>query len=419
MAKFDKAGSNKAFAEVGKKAQEKAQVVAIQNIPDEKLIDNPENGEDISYTEDLELSMQENGFTDPLEVTDFEQEVGNFMILSGHRRRRAGRKVGITLFPCIVRHFKNKNEVKNYMLSSNAQRDSAKDPFLFSKRYKLHEQYLIESGFKGNKREEIARRLGLSVQQADRYNTMNKVILDVWDLVRAEKVGMSSVQPMATHKEEEQQEILTIMEEAMKNGVNLTRDTMKTIVDGYRVGKKTWSEIANIPRDSGIPLNAFMDTEPGETRDPAEHDRNSEVRREYDPIAAEVERMEAEQREWEAQQGEVEEAESGGDSEDNGESEEIEAPEKEKKPSLTEKEKQTKRAKDIMNEIHKLDTNLADIFKCEDGEAGQEMVEAMGNIASVLIDEMYEVSKEWGKAEEFKRKCAAIVETLKQYVDVQ
>lgn len=415
MAKFDKAGSNKAFAEVGKKAQEKAQVVTIQNIPNEKLIDNPENGEDISYTEDLELSMQENGFTDPLEVTDFEQEAGNYMILSGHRRRRAGVKVGITLFPCIVRHFKNKNEVKNYTLSSNAQRDSAKDPFLFSKRYKLHEQYLTESGFKGNKREEIARRLGLSVQQADRYNTMNKVILDVWDLVRAEKVGMSSVQPMATHKEEEQQEILTIMEEAMKNGVNLTRDTMKTIVDGYRTGKKTWAEIANIPRDSGIPLNAFMGTEPGETKDPEEHDRNSEVRREYDPIAVEAERMEAEQREWEAQQREAEESEKDED-EDGGESE---APEKEKKPPLTEKEKQTKRAKDIMNEIHKLDTNLADIFQCEDGEAGQEMVEAMGNIASVLIDEMYEISEEWGKAEEFNRKCAAIMETLKQYVDVQ
>lgn len=414
MSKFDKAGSNKAFAEVGKKAQEKAQVVTIQNIPNDKLIDNPENGEDVSYTEDLELSMQENGFTDPLEVTDFEQEAGKYMILSGHRRRRAGVNVGIILFPCIIRHFKNKNEVKNYMLSSNAQRDSAKDPFLFSKRYKLHEQYLTESGFKGNKREEIARRLGLSVQQADRYNTMNKVILDVWDLVRAEKVGMSSVQPMASHTEGEQQEILAIMQEAMKNGVNLTRDTMKTIVDGYRAGKRTWAEIANIPRDSGLPLNAFMNVEPGETKDPTEHDRNSEVRRDFDPIAAEADRMDAEKAEWERQQRETGEAEGDGESGEGGE-----APEKEKKPPLTEEEKQAKRAKDIMNEIHKLDTNLAEIFKCESGEAGQEMVEAMGNIVSVLIDEMYELSEEWGKSKEFEKKCTAIAETLKQYVDVK
>ena len=131
MAKFDKAGANKSFGEVGKKAAEKATVITIQNISNENLLDNPDNGEDVNFTEDLELSMQENGFTDPLEVTDFEQEAGKYMILSGHRRRRAGMKVGIEVFPCLVRHFKNNNEVKNYMLSSNAQRDSEKDPFLF------------------------------------------------------------------------------------------------------------------------------------------------------------------------------------------------------------------------------------------------------------------------------------------------
>lgn len=416
MAKFDKAGSNKAFAEVGKKAQEKAQVVAIQNIADENLLDNPENGEDVSYTDDLELSMTENGFTDPLEVTDFEQEAGKYMILSGHRRRHAGVKVGISVFPCIVRHFKNKNEVKNYMLSSNAQRDSAKDPFLFSKRYKLHEQYLIESGFKGNKREEIAKRLGLSVQQADRYNTMNKIILDVWDLVRAETVGMSSVQPMATHSESEQQEILCIMEDALKDGVTLTRDTMKTIIDGYRAGKRTWAGISNAPRDSGLPLNGLMNTEPGETREPEEHDRNDEVRRENDPIAAEADRMDEDQNEWEKQQtgaGGYGEVKFGSDTAEQEEN----SGEREKEPPLTEEEKLHKRARDIMTTIHKLDTNLNDIFQCENEEAGQEMVEAMANITRLMIDEMFELSEEYGESVNFKGKCGMIFETLKQYMD--
>ena len=118
MANFNKARSaNKSFDEVGKKAAEKATVITIQNISNENLLDNPENGEDVTFTEDLELSMQENGFTDPLEVTDFEQEAGKYMILSGHRRRKAGIKVGITIFPCLVRHFRDKNEVKNYTLS--------------------------------------------------------------------------------------------------------------------------------------------------------------------------------------------------------------------------------------------------------------------------------------------------------------
>lgn len=404
MAKFDKAGAVKSFGEVGKKAAEKATVITIQNISDENLLDNPENGEDVTFTEDLELSMQENGFTDPLEVTDFEQEEGKYMILSGHRRRRAGRKVGIGVFPCLVRHFQNASEVKNYMLSSNAQRDSAKDPFLFSKRYKMHEQYLMESGFKGNVRQEVAKRLGLSVQQADRYNTMNKIILPVWDMVRAETVGMSSVQPMASHSEKEQKEIHSIMEEAVKKGVTLTRDTMKTLIDGYRAGKKTWAEIADLPRDSGLPLNPFINTEPGETREPEEHSRNDEVRREFDPIAAEADREDAERAEWEKKQGE----EAGG--------EDGEAPEKEKKPPLTEEEKQGKRAKDIMAAIHKLDTNLAEIYQCENEEAGREMLDAMGSIVSILIDEMKNLSEEYGMNKDFDEKVKAIKDTVEQYI---
>lgn len=404
MAKFDKAGANKSFGEVGKKAAEKATVITIQNISTENLLDNPENGEDVTVTEDLELSMQENGFTDPLEVTDFEQEAGKYMILSGHRRRRAGLKVGFTVFPCLVRHFNNKNEVKNYMLSSNAQRDSAKDPFLFSKRYRLHEQYLTESGFKGNIRIEVARRLGLSVQQADRYNMMNKIILPVWDMVRAETVGMSSVQPMASHSEDEQKEILSIMEEALKQGVTLTRDTMKKLIDGYRVGKRTWAEIADLPRGSGLPLNPFMNTEPGETKDPAEHDRNDEVRREYDPIAEEADRMDADREAWEREQAEA----ADEDSEDEEQ--------REKKPPLTEGEKQLKRAKDIMTALHKLDTYLQEIYQCEDKESGQEMLEAMGNTVSVLIDEMKNISEEYDMDEDFNTKCGVISDVLNQYI---
>lgn len=407
MAKFDKAGANKSFGEVGKKAAEKATVIAIQNINTENLLDNPENGEDVSMTEDLELSMRENGFTDPIEVTDFEQEAGKYMILSGHRRRQAGLKVGITVFPCIVRHFQTKNEVKNYMLSSNAQRDSAKDPFLFSKRYKLHEQYLMESGFKGKIREEVAKRLGLSVQQADRYNMMNKIILPVWDMVKDEKVGMSSVQPMASHSIAEQEEILSIMEEALQKGVTLTRDTMKKLIDGYRDGKRTWAEIADLPRDSGLPLNGSINPEPGETKDPTERDRNDEVRRDYDPIAAEADAMDRDKEEWERRQEEAEEEAAV-----EGEEE----PEHEKKPPMTEEEKQIKRGKEIMAVLHKLDTTLAEIYKCEDKESGLGMLDAMGSTVSVLIDEMKTLSEEFGAGADFNEKCNVIKDTIEQYI---
>lgn len=387
MAKnFGNAGSMKAVANAKKVEQEKAQVVALQNISNDNLIDNPKNGEDISFTADLEESMKQNGFTDPMEVTDFGMESGKYMILSGHRRRMAGIKVfgKEFFFPCIVRHFDNAEQVQNYTLMANAQRDSAKDPCLFCARYKLHEEYLESIGFKGSKREEIAKRLGISAQQADRYNNMNKIILPVWDMVRAEIVGISSVQPMAKHTKEEQLVIYNIMQSAVDKGVNLSRDTVKKIVDGFREGKTTWEEIADMPRDSGLPLNGFADSEPSESRDNGESgNRNDEVNREHDPIADELDAMD-------------------------------EAEEKEKHEPTPE-EKALKLGEDIAKQLAKLDTSLQDIWKCKDKESAVDIVINMKSTMLALVDEMVRVSDDWEINEEADKALTEIVEAVELF----
>lgn len=387
MAKnFGNAGSMKAVANAKKVEQEKAQVVALQNISNDNLIDNPKNGEDISFTADLEESMKQNGFTDPMEVTDFGMDNGKYMILSGHRRRMAGVKVfgKEFFFPCIVRHFDNAEQVQNYTLMANAQRDSAKDPCLFCARYKLHEEYLESIGFKGSKREEIAKRLGISAQQADRYNNMNKIILPVWDMVRAEIVGISSVQPMAKHTKEEQLVIYNIMQSAVDKGVNLSRDTVKKIVDGFREGKTTWEEIADMPRDSGLPLNGFADSEPSESRDNGESgNRNDEVNREHDPIADELDAMD-------------------------------EAEEKEKHEPTPE-EKALKLGEDIAKQLAKLDTSLQDIWKCKDKESAVDIVINMKSTMLALVDEMVRVSDDWKINEEADKALTEIVEAVELF----
>ena len=387
MAKnFGNAGSMKAVANAKKVEQEKAQVVALQNISNDNLIDNPKNGEDISFTADLEESMKQNGFTDPMEVTDFGMDNGKYMILSGHRRRMAGVKVfgKEFFFPCIVRHFDNAEQVQNYTLMANAQRDSAKDPCLFCARYKLHEEYLESIRFKGSKREEIAKRLGISAQQADRYNNMNKIILPVWDMVRAEIVGISSVQPMAKHTKEEQLVIYNIMQSAVDKGVNLSRDTVKKIVDGFREGKTTWEEIADMPRDSGLPLNGFADSEPSESRDNGESgNRNDEVNREHDPIADELDAMD-------------------------------EAEEKEKHEPTPE-EKALKLGEDIAKQLAKLDTSLQDIWKCKDKESAVDIVINMKSTMLALVDEMVRVSDDWKINEEADKALTEIVEAVELF----
>ena len=405
MAKnFGNAGSMKAVANAKKVEQEKAQVVALQNISNDNLIDNPKNGEDISFTADLEESMKQNGFTDPMEVTDFGMDSGKYMILSGHRRRMAGVKVfgKEFFFPCIVRHFDNAEQVQNYTLMANAQRDSAKDPCLFCARYKLHEEYLESIGFKGSKREEIAKRLGISAQQADRYNNMNKIILPVWDMVRAEIVGISSVQPMAKHTKEEQLVIYNIMQSAVDKGVNLSRDTVKKIVDGFREGKTTWEEIADMPRDSGLPLNAFADSEPSESRDNGESgNRNDEVNREHDPIADELDAMDEAEREWNENQQDNEDGED-------------EAEEKEKHEPTPE-EKALKLGEDIAKQLAKLDTSLQDIWKCKDKESAVDIVINMKSTMLALVDEMVRVSDDWEINEEADKALTEIVEAVELF----
>lgn len=405
MAKnFGNAGSMKAVANAKKVEQEKAQVVALQNISNDNLIDNPKNGEDISFTADLEESMKQNGFTDPMEVTDFGMDNGKYMILSGHRRRMAGVKVfgKEFFFPCIVRHFDNAEQVQNYTLMANAQRDSAKDPCLFCARYKLHEEYLESIGFKGSKREEIAKRLGISAQQADRYNNMNKIILPVWDMVRAEIVGISSVQPMAKHTKEEQLVIYNIMQSAVDKGVNLSRDTVKKIVDGFREGKTTWEEIADMPRDSGLPLNGFADSEPSESRDNGESgNRNDEVNREHDPIADELDAMDEAEREWNENQQDNE------DGEDEVEEKEKHEP--------TPEEKALKLGEDIAKQLAKLDTSLQDIWKCKDKESAVDIVINMKSTMLALVDEMVRVSDDWKINEEADKALTEIVEAVELF----
>jgi len=214
------------------------------------LLDYPNNIE-IGDTSDLEESMDQLGFTTPIEVTAFGQPEGKYMIISGHRRRAAGVKLGMTEFKCIVRVFKSEAKVNNYVLLANNQRDSVKDPFLYCALWKKHEEYLIESGFEGNIRKEIAKRLGISVQQADRYNTLYRVIQPVWVLIKDNLVGMSSVMPMASHTEEQQIEIYAMLNECMASGDTLTRETVKKIVDGYRDGKKSYSAVVKSGEKDG------------------------------------------------------------------------------------------------------------------------------------------------------------------------
>ena len=395
--------NNKAFENAEKASEEKAQVIVVKMISNENLVDYPNNREDVEDTADLENSIKQIGFIDPIEVTPFQQPDGKYMIVSGHRRRKAGTKSGVSLFPCIVKTFSSWSDIENYVLLANSQRDSAKDPLLFCKRYKMHEEYLKSINFDGKIRDEVARRLGISTPQADRYNTMNKIILPVWDMVRDETVGMTSVMPMASHSQNEQVEIYDIMQEALAKGVALTRETVKQIVFGYREGKKTWAEIADLPRDSGLPLNAFINTEPSESKAEAVKNRNDEVNREFDVISANADEDDKRRKEYEDEQ--LEGQTSFSDYEDEAQNH-----------SSPESDAEEKRAKDILKTLNKLNSYFSEVYTfSEEGEA-KNAIQNMTDTFSAVVDEMYNIAREYDLKSEFTSAVSELQEKLKDYV---
>lgn len=409
MPKFGTANSAKTFS-AAKAATEKANVTVVMMIDNANLVDNPANNEDVSYTADLEASIREIGFVDPIDVTAYGQDDGKYMIISGHRRRATGVKLGITSFPCIVHNFQSDADIENWLLLLNSYRDSEKDPLLFMRRCKATEAYLNRIGFDGSIRTEIARRLGLSAQQTDRYLALSKVITPVHELIRKELVGVSSVVPLATHTPEEQAEIYDIMTVASGIGVELTRGLVKKIVDAYRNGCRSWAAVSEFKESkkdesndlaNGLFADAISATtsSAGTTDDEKKHDRNSEVRREFDPIAAEADRMDA--------------AASDVDFDEevtHGEDSEFGCEDKPVPKSKSEKKEKTDfdRADDVLAALQNINDACNSVYSFRNDMDAKNALRTMQSTICQIVDEMLMIADEH-KAQSIKVQLGGLI----------
>lgn len=345
----------------------------IRNIETYLIDEYSDNNEDITHIDDLVTSMKENGFTDPIEVTNYGCDDGRYMILSGHRRFAAWTQLHKDRQPikCIIvdaAKFKNDNDVKNYVLMANAQRDSAKDPLLLVKRYGEHEKYLTSIGFKGSIRDEIANRLGISVQQADRYKTLGKCIPEIQKMVADEIFGMSTAQPIAPLSSDDQKKFYLILQDAIADDARLTRDFVKKMVDSFKLELWTWESIkAHINQEKipSVTFSAPVFDNVSSLPEEKEPDRSIEVIQEFDVIEAT-------------------------DDEDDNAQEEYEAPQK----VVSEKtiddgiSKERKNAINLIKTLKKLEVSLNnEFFDFEDEEAAVAIAkETISNIKEHIIN---------------------------------
>lgn len=409
MGKFDKAGANKAFEQMKKVEQEKATVEAIRTVRIENLVPNPKNKRDVSVTQDIENSIAIHGFNSVLTVTDFGMEEGKYMIVAGHRRTEAAKKAGIEAVPCRVVHFDSEVQMNGYTRRDNLHRENWEtESQKWETVFELFRQYEDE-GFEGKIVDRLAEDFNTTSSTVYRWLAMQRIVKSVWNMVDEGVVNFGTVQPMAKMEEGEQNAICKIMREAVDSGVeNITKRVFKEIVDGYEGGKTTWAEITDLPRDSGLPLNGSMNTEPTESREPSESgNRNDEVNREADPIGAEYDKMDADREAWERGQEEAAEGEADADSEKS---------ESEEKQRLSPEEKQMKCGEDLAKLLHKADSIMQEIWKCKDGEAARDMIILMGEVGRVMIDEAYRLGSEHGMEDEANKSFEDIKTAVEQYI---
>lgn len=403
MGKFDKAGANKAFEQTKKVEQEKATVEVLVNVRIENLIPCPDNNKDVSYTLDIEESIRAGGWHGNLIVTDYGMEKGKYMIVAGHRRVEAAKKVGLEVLPCKVVQFENEIELRGVVRRDNFNRlNWAKESDKWVATFEMRDQ-LKDEKYEGNVAEALAKQFNTTTSTIYRWLAMEKIIKSVWEMIDNGEIKFGVVQPLAQMSEEEQNSIYSIMQEAVASGVeNITKAIFKEIVDGFKNGKNTWVEIKDMPRDSGLPLNGFINTEPTESREPNEDgNRNDEVRREFDPIAAEYDQMDADRKAWEEEQESAEEAEDD---------------EKEEKHELSPEEKYMKNGVELAKQLKKIDTIMQDIWKCETEEDARNMIINMSSVAQAFVDEMYRLADEHSIKEEAEKAFTDMKNAVEQYI---
>jgi len=385
---------DKEIVGVVKKSNEKAQLPIIKLIPNANLIDYPNNSEDLNDIDDIVNSINEIGFTDPLEVTPKENDI--YMILSGHRRRRAGVKTGMQTFPCLVKFFENDRDIFNYVLLANLHRDSSRDPLLIPKRYKMHEAYLEYSGFNGNMREEIAKRLGLSVTQADRHNYFNKIITPVWELVRNENVGMSSCLPMATLPVEDQNAVYQIFLKYLEKNSRISREKCEMIIQEYKDGKSAEDILLSATGEKNNAVNNDS-AETGKDK-PVQHEQISDTKEMQITAATE--------------DSEVFDMTAGAEAADNLSGTPVELGEIETanvnkinqsipRETLTKDERQRQRGLKIGKNLEKLSSSINKGYEFADKETAQVTLKSMSEFITLMFSEIQDMAEEYGMQEIF------------------
>lgn len=99
------------------------------------------------------------------------------------------------------------------------------------------------TGFPENLRKETAKRMGMSVPNADRYGAFGRLLPLVQTLARDCDAGMSSLLTLGGHSHTAQRALYDILINAWNDGFSLKRDFIRLVVSEFDEGKESWDKI--------------------------------------------------------------------------------------------------------------------------------------------------------------------------------
>ena len=180
----------------------------VINLPIEQIQDFPEHPFkvlDNAEMDDLVKSISVKGVILPTIVR--QREDGSYEMISGHRRKHAALRAGLTEIPCIIKDLTD-DEATILMVDSNIQREEIL-PSEKAYAFQMKLEAIHHKGIKGaESREVVGEANGLSGRQVSRYIKLTNLLPELLEMVDEKKIAIKLAVEIAELSENEQQDIL-------------------------------------------------------------------------------------------------------------------------------------------------------------------------------------------------------------------
>ena len=196
---------------------EKVLLISISLVDD--FPEHPFMVKDDESMEQLIHSIEMNGILNPIIAR--KKEDGRYEVVSGHRRKHACSRLGITDIPVIVREL-SRDEAVIEMVDSNLQREYIL-PSEKARAYKMKmdamkrqgkrtDLTLSPVGTKLRTDEAIAQEAGESRNQIQRYIRLNELTPELLEFVDEGKIGLRPAVEISYLQEEEQRDLVDFID---------------------------------------------------------------------------------------------------------------------------------------------------------------------------------------------------------------